>query len=78
MKIMQVGLSESEFGKIPSTVDQVLFGNLDRSKTHNIKALFVLGMNDGVIPSKALDEGFLNDWLIDYNWSSTAFCASKG
>ncbi|MBR3133073.1 MAG: helicase-exonuclease AddAB subunit AddB [Clostridia bacterium] len=61
MKIMQVGLSESEFGKIPSTVDQVLFGNLDRSKTHNIKALFVLGMNDGVIPSKALDEGFLND-----------------
>ena len=61
MKIMEVGLSESEFGKIPSTIDQVLFGNLDRSKTHNIKALFVLGMNDGVIPSKALDEGFLND-----------------
>ena len=60
-KILQIGLSGTEFGKIPSTMDQVIFGNLDRSKTHNIKALFVIGMNDGVIPAKALNEGFLND-----------------
>ncbi len=60
-KILQIGLSETEFGKIPSTLDQVIYGDLDRSKTHNIKALFVLGMNDGVIPAIMKDEGFLND-----------------
>ena len=61
MKILQVGLSETEFGKIPSTLDQVILGDLDRSKTQNLKALFVLGLNDGVLPQKALSEGFLND-----------------
>ncbi len=60
-KILQIGLSETEFGKIPSTIDQVIFGDLDRSKTHNIKILFVIGMNDGILPAIMKDEGFLSD-----------------
>lgn len=60
-KILQIGISKSEFGRIPTSFDQVLFGDMDRSKTKEIKALFILGMNDGVIPSILKDEGFLND-----------------
>ena len=60
-RILQVGISKSEFGSIPASFDQVLFGDVDRSKTREIKALFLVGLNDGVIPSIVKDEGFLND-----------------
>ncbi len=60
-RILQIGISESEFGKIPSSFDQVLFGDIDRSRTKDIKALFLLGLNDGVIPNVVKDEGFFND-----------------
>ena len=59
--ILQIGLSKSEFGSIPSTLDQVVFGDMDRTRLSNIKYLFVLGMNDGVVPSIVKNEGFLND-----------------
>lgn len=60
-KILQIGISKSEFGKIPTSFDQVLFGDIDRSKSREIKALFLVGLNDGVIPSIVKDEGFIND-----------------
>lgn len=60
-KILQIGISKSEFGRIPSSFDQVLFGDIDRSKAKEIKVLFLLGINDGIIPNIVKDEGFLND-----------------
>lgn len=60
-KILQIGITKSELGKIPTSFDQVLFGDIDRSKTKEIKALFLIGMNDGIIPNIIKDEGFLND-----------------
>lgn len=60
-KILQIGISQSEFGRIPSSFDQVLFGDIDRTKTRDIKILFLLGINDGAIPNILKDEGFLND-----------------
>ena len=60
-KILQIGISKSEFGRIPASFDQVLFGDIDRTKAKEVKALFLLGMNDGIIPSIVKDEGFLND-----------------
>ena len=60
-KILQIGISQSEFGIIPSSFDQVLFGDTDRTKTRDIKILFLLGINDGAIPNILKDEGFLND-----------------
>lgn len=60
-KILQIGISQSEFGRIPSSFDQVLFGDTDRTKTRDIKILFLLGINDGAIPNILKDEGFLND-----------------
>ena len=60
-KLLQIGITNSEFGLIPATFDQVLFGDIDRTKTKDVKVLFVLGLNDGVIPKILKDEGFLND-----------------
>lgn len=60
-KILKVGLQNSGLGKIPSTCDQVIMGDVDRSRTHKVKAVFILGLNDGIFPSINKDEGFLND-----------------
>jgi len=64
-KFNQQGLYEyvNENIQIWNTVmeifDQVLVGNVQRSKSLNIKALFVIGVNDGVLPSGRNDEGIL-------------------
>ena len=60
-ELLKIGLSELGLGRIPQTKDQVLIGSLDRSKTNSVKAVFILGMNDGIFPSIQKQEGFLND-----------------
>lgn len=60
-KILEAGFIQYKVGIIPPTIDQVLVGNLERSRSHNIKALFVVGVNDGVLPSGLDDNGLLLD-----------------
>lgn len=60
-KILEAGFSQYEVGILPPTIDQVLVGNLERSKSHDIKALFVIGVNDGILPSGYYDDGLLVD-----------------
>ncbi|MDR5659332.1 helicase-exonuclease AddAB subunit AddB [Serpentinicella sp. ANB-PHB4] len=60
-KILESGFAASEVGVIPSTVDQILVGNLERSRSQNIKALFVVGVNDGVLPGVYDEAGILLD-----------------
>lgn len=61
MSLLLVGLSESGIGKIPATQDQVIMGDVDRSKSHALKLVFIVGVNDGSFPSVSKDEGFLSD-----------------
>ena len=60
-KILKIGLKNSGLGKIPGTADQVILGDVDRSRSHKVKAVFILGLNDGSFPSVNKDEGFLDD-----------------
>ena len=60
-KILKIGLKNSTLGKIPSAQDGVTVGDTDRSRTHKVKAIFIVGLNDGVFPSVNKDEGFFND-----------------
>ena len=41
--------------------DEVTVGDVDRSRSHKIKAVFIIGLNDGMFPSINRAEGFLND-----------------
>jgi len=59
--LLEAGLPEYNIGLAPASVDQVLVGNVERSKNHEIKALFVLGVTDGVFPAAVTDDGILND-----------------
>ncbi|RNC29814.1 MAG: ATP-dependent helicase/deoxyribonuclease subunit B [Candidatus Dichloromethanomonas elyunquensis] len=60
-KMITIGFAEYQVGLIPASLDQVLVGSVERSRSHEIKALFLLGVNDGVFPSSALEEGILSD-----------------
>lgn len=59
--ILEVAFSEYKIGLIPPAVDQVLVGSIERSKSHNVKALYILGVNDGVFPVPCDGEGILSD-----------------
>lgn len=60
-ELLKTGLNYRELGSIPQTIEQVVLGDVDRSRSHKVKAVFILGMNDGVFPSINKNEGFFND-----------------
>lgn len=59
--ILKMGISKYKIGLIPSTIDKVIIGDIERTRNSNIKILFVIGVNDGVFPKNFSDEGFIND-----------------
>ncbi|WP_129598188.1 helicase-exonuclease AddAB subunit AddB [Anaerophilus nitritogenes] len=61
IRMLDSGFSSMEIGIIPTSIDQVLVGNMSRSKSHDIKALFILGVNDGILPSGKEDDGILSE-----------------
>lgn len=61
IEIFKIGLKSNQLGKIPITADQVVVGDVDRSRSHKVKAIFMVGLNDGLFPSIHKQEGFLDD-----------------
>ena len=59
--IFKLAISNYDMGLIPSTKDQVIIGDIERTRNNNVKVLFVIGMNDGKFPMIHSDEGFIND-----------------
>ena len=59
--ILKTGLKGSSLGKIPVSQDMVIVGDVDRSRSHRVKAVFIIGINDGMFPNINRNEGFFND-----------------
>lgn len=55
-EILETGLETLEMGLIPPGLDQVLAASLDRSRSHNLRAAFVLGVNDGIYPARIAED----------------------
>jgi len=49
-EVLDAGLQSADLGLIPPSLDQVLMGDISRSRFPEIKALWVLGANDGQLP----------------------------
>ena len=60
-KILKTGLKNSGLGKIPGMQDQVIMGDIDRSRSRKTKVVFIIGLNDGIFPSINKNQGFLDD-----------------
>ena len=61
IEILSAGFEEYKIGLIPPALEQVVVGSIERTKSHNVKALFVIGANEGVFPSLIKDDGMLTD-----------------
>lgn len=61
LALLKEGLDAYEIGAIPATADQVLLGSLDRTRSRDIRALFILGANEGRFPPEAADDEIIDD-----------------
>ncbi|MFZ5595554.1 MAG: helicase-exonuclease AddAB subunit AddB [Bacillota bacterium] len=60
-KILESGLAGLRLGLIPPGLDQVTVGSMDRSRSAEIKAALLLGVNDGIFPARPPAGGVLTD-----------------
>lgn len=61
IKLFELSVENMEFKTIPYKLDQVVVGDLLRSRFDNPKILFFLGMNDSKIPKSMSDNNIIND-----------------
>lgn len=59
--VLAEGLGAYSIGIIPTTLDQVIIGSIDETSLTDKKYLFVLGMNEGLIPKVKSDHAVIND-----------------
>lgn len=59
--ILDAGFGEIEVGTIPQNVDRVVVGDIERTRLKPIKALFFMGVNDGIIPKNSGKGGMISD-----------------
>ncbi|MEF3304621.1 helicase-exonuclease AddAB subunit AddB [Paenibacillus sp. GYB003] len=59
--IVDRGLESVKLGLVPPSLDQVLVGTMDRTRSGAVRHCFVLGANDGVIPAKPQEDGVLSE-----------------
>ncbi|MDN7241501.1 helicase-exonuclease AddAB subunit AddB [Planococcus sp. N028] len=68
VKILDEGFETLEFSRIPTSLDQVTISKIDLARLMDIKSVFVIGANDGVLPRRIEQEGLLTD--MDREWFS--------
>lgn len=59
--VMDTGLESLGLGLPPLSMDQVILGDLKRTRLPEVKALFIIGFNEGLIPPFVEDRGMFND-----------------
>jgi len=60
-EVLESGLEQFDLALTPPTVDQVLVGQVDRTRTPRVRAVFLLGLSEGEFPAPAADGSILSD-----------------
>lgn len=59
--VLESGLERFDLALTPPTVDQVLVGQVDRTRTPELRAAFVLGLNEGEFPRVSREPSVLTE-----------------
>lgn len=61
-ELLDSGLEEARVGVIPPGTDEVMVGDMERTRLKEIKALFFLGANDSFLPGQPGAGGLLSEY----------------
>ncbi len=60
-ELLDAGLEEAKVGVIPPSLDQVVIGDMERTRLNNLKVLFFVGANDTFLPGNLGQGGLLSE-----------------
>lgn len=60
-ELLDAGLEEAKVGVIPPSLDQVVIGDMQRTRLNNLKILFFAGANDTFLPGSLGQGGLLSE-----------------
>lgn len=60
-ELLDAGLEEAKVGVIPPSLDQVVIGDVERTRIRHVKALFFVGANDILLPGNTGARGLLSE-----------------
>lgn len=60
-ELFRVGMKDISLGMVPPTLDMVMVGDITRTRLSEIRTLFIVGVNDGVIPKREQRGQIIND-----------------
>lgn len=61
VRLLEEGLGACSVGIVPGTADQGLVGDVVRTRSRRVRALFVVGANEGLLPRPQQNDGLLDD-----------------
>ncbi len=61
LELLRLALSAEDVGSIPHHLDEVQIGDAGRMRTGNTRAVFLVGMNEGVFPKHHSEDGLFTD-----------------
>ena len=60
-EVFETGLVEAKVGLIPPGMDEIVIGDTQRTRLKDIRALFFIGVNEGIVPKVIGSGGILSD-----------------
>lgn len=61
IEILEAGILELQVGILPQDTDRVVIGDIERTRLKQVKALFFIGVNEGIIPKHNTAGGMISD-----------------
>ncbi len=61
LELFRLALSSEDVGSIPHHLDEVQVGDAGRIRTGAVKAVFLVGMNEGLFPKRHSEDGLFSD-----------------
>ncbi|MEK3881627.1 helicase-exonuclease AddAB subunit AddB [Paenibacillus sp. PL2-23] len=59
--MVEAGLDSLNLASVPPSIDEVLIGSMERTRSGRIRVCYVLGANDGVMPMRVKEDGILTE-----------------